>query len=134
MTALTATMTLEPDMDSAAISGRSTSPNAGSNTLSYLSLDPSPAHFKSVGIQQLVVTSAGVPNGLPNLNVQPVVPASCDPTHTDPTQPCMAQGVPTGVAAQVRIALVVQDAFQTPDGGSRLGGLHAFVYQALVRL
>jgi hypothetical protein len=30
--ALTATRTLEPDMDSAAISGRMTSPRAGSNT------------------------------------------------------------------------------------------------------
>src|SRR5262249_13878124 len=30
--ALTATMTLEPDIDRAAISGRSTRPNAGSNT------------------------------------------------------------------------------------------------------
>lgn len=75
--------------------------NAGSNTLSYLNLDPGGA-FKKVAIQKLQIASAGVPNSQPDLNLPfPVPTAQCD--LTDPTKPCMAQAVPLGQAATVRV-------------------------------
>ena len=77
--------------------------NAGSNTLSYLNLDPG-SIFKKVSIQRLQVASAGVANGQPDLNgTFPVPVAQCDPTNTDGTKPCMAQAVPLGQAAKVRV-------------------------------
>jgi DNA-binding beta-propeller fold protein YncE len=77
--------------------------NAGSNTLSYVNLDPSNV-FKKVAIQMLKIASAGVANAQPDLGLPfPVPPAQCDPTYTDPAKPCMAQAVPLGQAAKVRV-------------------------------
>jgi DNA-binding beta-propeller fold protein YncE len=72
--------------------------NAGSNTLSYMSLDPN-GQFKKVAIQKLQIASAGVANASPPLGT--LKPATCNPA--DPAQPCMAQAVPLGQAAQVRV-------------------------------
>lgn len=72
--------------------------NAGSNTLSYLSLDPA-SQFKSLEVQKMQVASAGVANGQPPLGT--LAPAQCVPT--DPTKPCMAQAVPLGQTALLKI-------------------------------
>lgn len=77
--------------------------NAGSNNLSYLNLD-SQNVFKKVAIQRLQITSAGVANAQPDLSLPfPVPVAQCDPTSTDGTKPCMAQAVPLGQTATVRV-------------------------------
>jgi DNA-binding beta-propeller fold protein YncE len=77
--------------------------NAGSNKLSYVNLDPDRV-FKKVAIQQLKIVSAGVANAQPDLNQPfPVAPAECDPTNTDGSKPCMAQAVPLGQTAKVRV-------------------------------
>jgi DNA-binding beta-propeller fold protein YncE len=77
--------------------------NAGSNTLSYLNLDPTGV-FKKVAVQKLQIASAGVPNAQPDLSQPfPVPVAQCDPTNTDGSKPCMAQAVPLGQAAKVRV-------------------------------
>ncbi len=72
--------------------------NAGSNTLSYMTLDPT-GQFKKVAIQKLQIASAGIANGLPPLGA--LKPATCN--LADPAQPCMAQGVPLGQTAQVKV-------------------------------
>ena len=76
--------------------------NAGSNTLTYLNLDPSNM-FKPVSIQQIQITSAGVPNAQPTLSAVDGLyhPATCDPTN--PTLTCMAQAVPLNQTATVRV-------------------------------
>lgn len=74
--------------------------NAGSNTVSYLSLDPGNS-FKEVHVQTLQVTSAGsaVPNAQPPLGSARIT--SCDPTN--PNNPCMPQAVQLGKTATLRI-------------------------------
>ncbi len=76
--------------------------NAGSNTLTYLNMDPH-SLFKPVAIQKIQVTSAGVANGQPQLDSTSglFTPASCD--LTNPTLTCMPQAVPLGQAATVKI-------------------------------
>ena len=58
-----------------------------------------------MAIQKLQIASAGVANAQPDLTVPPypVPPAQCDPTNSDPTKPCMAQAVPLGQAASVKV-------------------------------
>lgn len=77
--------------------------NAGSNTLSFLNLDPT-GIFKKVAIQKLQIASAGVANSQPDLSQPfPVPVAQCDPTNSDPNEPCMAQAVPLGQPAKVKV-------------------------------
>ena len=77
--------------------------NAGSNTLSYVNLDPTSV-FKKMAIQKLQIASAGVANSQPDLSQPfPVPTAQCDPTNSDPAKPCMAQAVPLGQAALVKV-------------------------------
>jgi len=74
--------------------------NAGSNTLSYLSLDPS-GQFKKLHVDSLQVmsASAAVPSAQPTLG-SPAI-KSCDPTSA--TNPCMPQAVQLGQTATLRI-------------------------------
>ena len=74
--------------------------NAGSNTVSYLNLDPSNS-FKKVFVQTLQVTSAGsaVPNSQPALGSKP--PTSCDPTSA--INSCMPQAVQVGKTATLQL-------------------------------
>jgi DNA-binding beta-propeller fold protein YncE len=74
--------------------------NAGSNTLSYLNLDPN-GQFKKLHVDSLQVTSASaaVPSAQPPLG-SPAV-KSCNPTA--PTNPCMPQAVQLGQTASLRI-------------------------------
>jgi len=74
--------------------------NAGSNTLSYLNLDPS-GQFKKLHVDSLQVTSASaaVPSGQPPLGS----PAATTCNPTDPNNPCMPQAVLLGQTATLRI-------------------------------
>jgi len=80
--------------------------NAGSNTLTYMNLDPGNT-FQKVHIQDLQLQDATPPYGVPV--VQPPLdsshpakaPTSC--SLTDPTQPCMPQAVRMGQSAKLRI-------------------------------
>ncbi len=74
--------------------------NAGSNTLSYLNLDPG-GQFKKLHVDSLQVTSASaaVPSGQPTLGSPAIT--SCDPTSA--TNPCMPQAVRLGQTATLRI-------------------------------
>jgi DNA-binding beta-propeller fold protein YncE len=75
--------------------------NAGSNTLSYLNLDPNNM-FKPVAIQNLTIASAGIPNSQPSLGSDGLYhPRGCDPTN--PTLTCMAQAVPLNQPAAVKV-------------------------------
>ncbi|HYW66192.1 MAG TPA: hypothetical protein VFB10_05750 [Candidatus Dormibacteraeota bacterium] len=78
--------------------------NAGSNTLSFLSLDPSNV-FKRVYVQSLQVTSAGsaVPNSQAALgnNLGSNHITTCDPTSA--INSCMPQAVQVGRDAQIRV-------------------------------
>jgi DNA-binding beta-propeller fold protein YncE len=73
--------------------------NAGSNSLSYLNLDPANS-FKPVEIKRVDVVSGGVPSAQPALGTP--TPAGCNPAGY--TGPFMAQGVMIGCSsASVRI-------------------------------
>ena len=74
--------------------------NAGSNTVSYMNLDPGNL-FKKVYVQTLQVTSpsAAVPNSQPALGSAPA--ASCDPTSA--INSCMPQAVQLGQTATLQI-------------------------------
>lgn len=83
--------------------------NAGSNTLTYLDVDPG-STFKKVAIQdiqlQLVPNSGGVPSSQPPLasvqNPPPV--ATCDPTNpTNIYAACLPHGVTVGQPALLRV-------------------------------
>jgi len=91
--------------------------NAGSNTLTYLDLDPQ-STFKKVSIQdvqfQLIPAtsnpnSGGVPSAQPPLASAPNAPsplpkAVCDPTNpTNPYTTCFPHGVTIGLPAYLRI-------------------------------
>jgi hypothetical protein len=82
--------------------------NAGSNTLTYLDLDPTTS-FKPVSISDVQVTSGGVASGQPPLASAPGAPsplpvAVCDPTNpTNPYASCLPQGVTVGQSATLRI-------------------------------
>ncbi len=82
--------------------------NAGSNTLTYLDLDPQ-STFKKVSIQDVLVTSGGVANGQPPLASAPNAPnplpkAVCDPSNpTNIYSSCFPQSVTVGQAATARI-------------------------------
>jgi DNA-binding beta-propeller fold protein YncE len=82
--------------------------NAGSNTLSYLDLDPSTT-FKKVSINTLQVTLGGVPSAQPPLASAPGAPnplpvATCDPTNpTNPYASCFPQSVTVGKQATMKI-------------------------------
>ena len=74
--------------------------NAGSNTVSYLNLDPSNL-FKKVFVQTLQVTSASaaVPNTQPALGSAHIT--SCDPTSA--INSCMPQAVQLGQTATLQL-------------------------------
>jgi DNA-binding beta-propeller fold protein YncE len=88
--------------------------NAGSNTLTYMNLDPGNT-FQKAHIQDLQLpnpscqdptnpsTCFGVPVVQPPLSTSSPAhsPAPCNPT--DPTQPCMPQAVQVGMTATVRV-------------------------------
>lgn len=81
--------------------------NAGSNTLTYLNLNPSNT-FKQLALANMQVASgyAGIANQQPALgaNIQPdgsYKAPICDPTN--PSLTCMPQAVPTGVATKIQI-------------------------------
>jgi hypothetical protein len=82
--------------------------NAGSNTLTYLDLDPK-STFKKVNIRDIIVTSGGVANGQPPLATAPNAPnplpkAICDPSNpTNIYASCFPQSVTVGQAATVRV-------------------------------
>ncbi|MGB7845619.1 MAG: hypothetical protein WBL63_08395 [Candidatus Acidiferrum sp.] len=82
--------------------------NAGSNTLTYMDLDPQ-STFKKVHIRDLQVTSGGVPSSQPPLSSAPNAPnplptAICDPTNpTNPYASCFPHSVTVGQAATLRI-------------------------------
>ena len=74
--------------------------NAGSNTVSYMNLDPGNL-FKKVYVQTLQVTSpsAAVPNAQPALGSAPAT--TCDPTSA--INSCMPQAVQLGQTATLQI-------------------------------
>jgi DNA-binding beta-propeller fold protein YncE len=78
--------------------------NAGSNTLTYLNLDPNNM-FKPVAIQKITVFNTGISNIQPPLgaNITPTgyQAPKCDPSN--PTLTCMAQAVPLNTPATVKI-------------------------------
>jgi hypothetical protein len=82
--------------------------NAGSNTLTYLDVDPTTT-FKPVNIKDLIVTSGGVANGQPPLASAPNAPnplpkAVCDPSNqTNIYASCFPQSVTVGQSATMRI-------------------------------
>ena len=82
--------------------------NAGSNTLTYLDIDPTTT-FKPVNIEDLLVTSGGVASGQPPLASAPNAPnplpkAICDPSSpTNIYAACFAQSVTVGQSATLRI-------------------------------
>jgi DNA-binding beta-propeller fold protein YncE len=82
--------------------------NAGSNTLTYLDIDPQTT-FKPISIQDVLVTSGGVASGQPPLASAPNAPnplpkAVCDPANpTNIYASCFPQAVTVGQSATVRI-------------------------------
>jgi hypothetical protein len=77
--------------------------NAGSNTLSYMSLDPQNT-FKGVQILATNITSAGVSNNQPPLGTAPLTKPCSFTISGDPTVPaCMPQAVPLRQPATIQI-------------------------------
>ncbi|HET7107330.1 MAG TPA: hypothetical protein VFI38_11015 [Candidatus Acidoferrum sp.] len=77
--------------------------NAGSNSLSYMSLDPQNT-FKGVQILSTNITSAGVSNNQPPLGTAPLTKACSFLISGDPTVPaCMPQAVPLGQPATIQV-------------------------------
>jgi hypothetical protein len=80
--------------------------NAGSNTLTYMNLDPA-GTFQKTHIQDLqlfdTVPAYGVPIVQPPLSTSSPAKAPTSCSLADPTQPCMPQAVQVGVAATVRV-------------------------------
>lgn len=82
--------------------------NAGSNTLSYLDIDPQ-STFKKVHIRDVLVTSGGVASAQPPLASAPNAPnplpkAVCDPASpTNIYSTCFPRSVTVGQSATVRI-------------------------------
>jgi DNA-binding beta-propeller fold protein YncE len=75
--------------------------NAGSNTLSYLQLDPT-GQFKKVAVSGIQVTSAGVASAQPPLSSDGLYhPSVCQPSNAALT--CMPQAVPLNQPASIRI-------------------------------
>ena len=82
--------------------------NAGSNTLTYLDIDPTTT-FKKVSIQDVLVTSGGVANAQPPLASAPNAPSPLPKAVCDPASPtniyasCFPQSVTVGQSATARI-------------------------------
>jgi DNA-binding beta-propeller fold protein YncE len=80
--------------------------NAGSNSLTYMNLDPATA-FQKAHIQDLRLFDPSPVYGVPivqpplNTNTPAKAPTSC--SLTDPTQPCMPQAVRMGQPAKLRV-------------------------------
>jgi hypothetical protein len=77
--------------------------NAGSNTLTYMNLDPGTT-FQKAHIQDLQLKDATPPYGVPVS--QPTLGSGLPATTcslTDPTKPCMPQAVRVGQSANLRI-------------------------------
>jgi hypothetical protein len=82
--------------------------NAGSNTLTYLDIDPTTT-FKPVSIQDILVTSGGVASAQPPLAGAPNAPSPLPKAVCDPANPtniyasCFPQAVTVGQSATLRI-------------------------------
>jgi hypothetical protein len=80
--------------------------NAGSNTLTYMNLDPA-GTFQKTHIQDLqlfdTVPLYGVPVVQPPLSTSSPAKAPTSCSLADPTQPCMPQAIQVGVAATIRV-------------------------------
>lgn len=75
--------------------------NAGSNNLTYLDIDPG-STFKKVSIEDVLVTSGGVPSSQPPLGSG--ITATCSPsTPTNVYASCLPSGVTVGQSAAIRI-------------------------------
>ncbi|HKM66634.1 MAG TPA: hypothetical protein VJX70_05665 [Candidatus Acidoferrum sp.] len=80
--------------------------NAGSNTLTYMNLDPGNT-FQQIHVQQLLLKDNNPGYGVPviqpplSTSAPATAPATC--SLTDPTQPCMPQAVQVGQTASLRI-------------------------------
>ncbi len=76
--------------------------NAGSNTLTYLNVDPTNI-FKPVHVEGLTVSAAGVPNAQAPLNSSTGAadggPISCNPTNPTGLTTCMPQGALLGATS-----------------------------------
>ncbi|HEY1468701.1 MAG TPA: hypothetical protein VGF61_06635 [Candidatus Acidoferrum sp.] len=74
--------------------------NAGSNSLTYLNVDPAPSIFKPVHVQGIVVTAGGVANAQAPLNSTTGAadggPVSCNPAAPTGLTTCMPQGALIG--------------------------------------
>lgn len=82
--------------------------NAGSNTLTYLDIDPQ-STFKPGNIEGIVVTSGGVASAQPPLASAPNAPSPLPKAVCDPSNPtniyasCFPQAVTVGQSATLRI-------------------------------
>jgi hypothetical protein len=82
--------------------------NAGSNTLTYLDVDPTTT-FKAVSIQDVLVTSGGVASAQPPLATAPGAPSPLPKAVCNPANPtniyasCFPQSVTVGQSATARI-------------------------------
>jgi DNA-binding beta-propeller fold protein YncE len=74
--------------------------NAGSNTLTYINLDPS-AQFKPVQVQSVQVISGGVPNTQPNLPGTPITTSCTSPPAQPPYLPQSALAGCTSAAVHI---------------------------------
>jgi DNA-binding beta-propeller fold protein YncE len=99
--------------------------NAGSNSLTYLNVDPAPSIFKPVHVQGLVVTAGGVANAQAPLNTTTGAsdggPISCNPAVPTGLTTCMPQGALIGAPSatvQVYGAGFAQGAHVRLDGNS----------------
>jgi hypothetical protein len=78
--------------------------NAGSNTLTFMNLDPTGNSFQKTHIQALLLKDNNPPYGVPV--AQPALGSLAPATAcslTDPKQPCMPQAVRAGQSANLRI-------------------------------
>src|SRR6266478_4232730 len=80
--------------------------NAGSNTLTYMNLDPAgtcqKAHIQDLQLFDSV-PAYGVPIVQPPLSTSSPAKAPTSCSLADPTQPCMPQAAQVGIAATVRV-------------------------------
>jgi hypothetical protein len=97
--------------------------NAGSNSLTYLNVDPPPSIFKPVHVQGLVIAAGGVPNAQAPLNSTTGAadggPISCNPAAPTGLTTCMPQGALIGSASAT---VQVNGAGFAPGAQVRLDG------------
>jgi hypothetical protein len=97
--------------------------NAGSNSLTYLNVDPAPSIFKPVHVQGIVVAAGGVANAQAPLNSTTGAsdggPISCNPAAPTGLTTCMPQGALIGSASAT---VQVNGAGFAPGAQVRLDG------------